>query len=492
MLIVAISIVASLVILCTMALALWQARKDALAAAEREGRNIVNAVVGDIRRTIGAYESVLADIAADVENPIVTDQPPLIRQMIYFDRVDLMPGMGNAIVFDATGRVVAEAQSATPRQDCCPDRSPFTVHAERPDAGLFVSRPIPEGDAGDKRIVLSRRIDGPDGRFAGVVAASLRIAYFREMFRAIDVGPGGSIGIFSPDGYVIARQPSADGAGDVLRPVPLEPDHRERFTGRVSAAIRPSPVDGVERLFTLSYVGDLPLVVVAGQSTAEIYRDWNARAMAFGGVTLLLVAVLIAFAVGLRRELIERDAAESLLAELAVTDPLTNLSNRRRFEEVLSGEWRRAVRNRTPLAVLMVDVDNFKAANDRYGHITGDAVLRSVAKVIAQTIRRPGDVAARWGGDEFVVVLPDTSAEGAQLLAERMRERATEINVGVKLRPLNVTVTIGIGCGRPTRTSDPEDLVTAADRALYEGKRAGRNRVARVDLVDGGTVVAFH
>ena len=123
----------------------------------------------------------------------------------------------------------------------------------------------------------------------------------------------------------------------------------------------------------------------------------------------------------LGRELRRRQEAEQGLATLAATDSLTGLANRRRLDQVLRQEWARAQRNRKPLAVLMVDVDHFRAFNQRHGHAGGDHALREVAKTIEACIRRPADVAARYGGEEFQVVLPETDLSGAQMLAERIR-----------------------------------------------------------------------
>jgi len=485
MLIVMLAFGVCLVVLGIAALALWQAREDAFAAAEREARNVVGNLAGDVARTIRLYDGLLRSLAADVGEAPARDDPATIRRLV-LDRVGLMPEPGGVVVLDAHGRIIADTVARPPSGECCADLPAFTVQRDREDVGLFVSGPEFGVDAPtDARIVMSRRIGGADKQFAGVVLASLRIAYLRDLFRSLDLGSGGSIAMLTADGYIVARQPSTDGAGDVLAQMPLPIDPRERFTG-VRTVVRPSPLDGVERLYAVATVGDLPLVVVAGLPVAAIYRDANARAVVAGGAALVLAAVFLAFAFGLRHELIHRDAAETLLDELAVTDPLTNLANRRRFEEVLAAEWRRALRNRMPLAVMVVEVDNFMAINNRYGAATGDTVLRGVARAIAQTIRRPGDLAARFGGNEFVVILPDTAADGALLLAERMRVRTEEVDAGVKLRPLQVTVSIGVGWGYPDRTAEPEDLLAAADRALDEAKAAGRNRAARVDLGHSG------
>lgn len=182
----------------------------------------------------------------------------------------------------------------------------------------------------------------------------------------------------------------------------------------------------------------------------------------------------------------ERRLAESnrQLAELnrvleaqALQDGLTGLANRRRFDRALEEEFRRAMRAHTPLALLMLDVDHFKAFNDTYGHMAGDACLRQVAQAIAQCARRPADLCARYGGEEIAVLLPDSDLGGAQVVAEHMLEavRATHQPHAGSARG-SVTVSIGVAVLTPLRDlHEPADLLQAADKALYAAKFGGRD-----------------
>jgi len=179
----------------------------------------------------------------------------------------------------------------------------------------------------------------------------------------------------------------------------------------------------------------------------------------------------------LGRELRRRHDAERSLATLAATDSLTGLANRRRLDQVLRLEWARAQRNRRPLAILMVDIDHFKAFNQRHGHAGGDHALREVAKTIEHAIRRPADLAARYGGEEFQVVLPETELAGALMLAERIRADVQALPLFGE-DSLPITVSIGIGLYIPGTQQDLARLLGAADEALYRAKAGGRNRVA--------------
>ena len=182
------------------------------------------------------------------------------------------------------------------------------------------------------------------------------------------------------------------------------------------------------------------------------------------------------------RDVTERKALEERLVALARTDGLTGLANRRSFDEALAVEWRRAKREGTPLSLLLLDIDRFKLFNDHYGHLAGDACLRDVAEVIAAAVRRPADLVARYGGEEMVVLLPNTHVDGAQAVAEQVRAAVEAAGFAhVANQPLErVTVSVGIATAvpMPEACTAPEALVAAADEALYRSKRGGRNRVS--------------
>jgi diguanylate cyclase (GGDEF)-like protein len=172
--------------------------------------------------------------------------------------------------------------------------------------------------------------------------------------------------------------------------------------------------------------------------------------------------------------------ARSLLAqrELAATDALTGMPNRRSFDEVLAREWERCARSATPLSLLMVDVDYFKGFNDAYGHVLGDDCLRRVSRAIAQCATRPGDRAARYGGEEFAVVLPETGPDAAAEIAEEMVHAVRALDIAHKGSSYgHVTISVGVATVVPEPGAE-ESIVVIADDALYRAKREGRDRFA--------------
>ena len=171
--------------------------------------------------------------------------------------------------------------------------------------------------------------------------------------------------------------------------------------------------------------------------------------------------------------------ANARLSELSIRDSLTGLANRRHFDAMLDKEWRRASRRRRPLCVLMIDVDCFKALNDRYGHKRGDDCLRRIARVLEDQGRRGYDVVARYGGEEFAVLLPETELGPATQIAQSLCEAVREAQIETEGSTAGgvVTVSIGVACRIPILPDGADAVVADADLALYAAKRAGKNRV---------------
>ncbi len=172
------------------------------------------------------------------------------------------------------------------------------------------------------------------------------------------------------------------------------------------------------------------------------------------------------------------DKANIELKTLASTDALTNLANRRQFDATLHKEWYRALRDATPLGLLMIDLDHFKALNDRFGHQVGDAFLKRVGAVIHHSVRRAGDLAARYGGEEFAVILPGTAAAGALEIAEHIRRAVAAADTCDLVDGGHpISVSIGVAATVALAGGGSATLVHSADSALYQAKRNGRNRV---------------
>ena len=167
------------------------------------------------------------------------------------------------------------------------------------------------------------------------------------------------------------------------------------------------------------------------------------------------------------------------LEALSFQDGLTGLSNRRMFDSVLELEWMNAKRNRQPLSLIFLDIDFFKQYNDCYGHLQGDDCLKAVGRALRSAATRPRDFVGRYGGEEFVIILPETDARSAEKVAERCRGLIFKRQIpheGSEVGPV-VTVSLGVGTIVPTAEDDPKDFIEQVDRRLYQAKQQGRNRI---------------
>ncbi len=193
-------------------------------------------------------------------------------------------------------------------------------------------------------------------------------------------------------------------------------------------------------------------------------------------------------ALGIAGREIERGSRASFIetrlgAELAQLDPLTGIKNRRALDQHLAGVWRQAAESHRAVTFLLIDVDHFKAYNDRYGHLAGDEVLRNVAQALQILVHRPMDIFARYGGEEFAVILYDIDGREGTAIAERMRRAVFELGIEhhASQHCAKITVSIGVAAIEPSLRRDPRGALQLADEALYTAKLAGRNCVELMD-----------
>jgi diguanylate cyclase (GGDEF)-like protein len=441
--------------------------------------NLASTINSDISRNVELYDLSLRAVASSMVMPEINDVSKSIRQLILFDHAATAKHFGALQVFDAEGRLTIDASTLDPAPENRSDEDYFKVHRDEPDAGLFISRPMLHHGA--YAIVLSRRITGADGRFLGVVAGSIRFSYFHDLFGRMNLGPTDTITVLRHDGSIIMRTPfDLDLIGKNIGHVPGVKRALSEPSGWYSGT---SVIDGEKRMYVWRD-SSRPLVVLAGKPWSSILSLWRTEATRIGATMMALVLFVLAVTLFLAREIGRRAQAEDKLEELATTDALTGLKNRRKFDTTIDLEWRRGIRQKMPLALLMIDADHFKAYNDTFGHQAGDQVLVGVAICISDSVHRAGDCAVRYGGEEFAVLLPGLAPAEAQAVAEKIRLK-------VELwsdEPQGTTVSIGVASMVPAATTDWSELVGAADKALYAAKAQGRNcsvlaNVAKLTLV---------
>jgi diguanylate cyclase (GGDEF)-like protein len=452
--------------------------RSTLNSSFEAAENIATLVDQDIARNIELYGLSLQAVADAVEDPELMALPPRLRQIALFDRTTSAPGLGAMVVLDKDGTIILDSLQTPVRAGNFADREYFQFQRDTPHPnGFYISRPF-EARLQQRiwSVSISRRLNAPDGSFAGIVSGTLKFDFLKQRLASIALGKNGVANLLRDDGVLLVQStPGNRTVGADWSRATLFQRLRESPAG--TFASESSVADRVPRLYAYRRVANFPLVVIAGVARSEVLAPWWFK-------TGLIAAVFAAMAVSVtvlvamfNRELRRRITAEKGQAALARQDRLSQLANRLGFDEALSTEWRRAARNLQPLSLLMIDVDHFKEFNDHYGHPEGDRVLAAIGGAIGGVVRRPGDIAARYGGEEFAVLLPNTGAEGAMRMAETIRKSVPAVAAPHEHSSHRyVTVSIGAATIIPGNGVEAKTLVENADRALYAAKAGGRNK----------------
>ncbi|WP_392891157.1 diguanylate cyclase [Pseudomonas migulae] len=452
---------------------------NAQQAAVRSATTVAQLIDADVLRTVELYDLTLQGLIAASQRDDLKQVSPQVRHLVLFDRSTTARFKGDILLLDPHGEVLADSSLTEPKPGNFADRDYFLAHAFNRDTGMFISRPFkPRCDCDDRdewRISFSRRISSATGEFLGVAVASMRLAYFDKLFNSLNIGNGSALSIINDDGILLAQKPRLQN-DSIGKDFANRPNVQRILRERSGSFDSVSSVDQTQRLYTFSRVGNLPLTVIVALSANDVFAAWNRTAIVISGATGVLCIGLLWLTWLLCRELRLRHIAEQELAQLAATDALTGVANRRTLDQTLRHEWFRAQRSGKPLSVLMIDADHFKAFNDQHGHQAGDDALRVLAKVIAENIRRPADLVARYGGEEFSVILAETDSAGAQQIAEHIRVAVEQLPFVAGIES-PITVSIGISTWTTATNTSLEQLLFAADKALYQAKEGGRNRV---------------
>lgn len=466
----------SLAVTAGAAISLYEMRVDAFERAREAASNMTEVIEYDVTRNLDLYSAALETVAQRLADPEVATLSDHVRRMALFGGMIRAEDLGSILVSDRQGQAILDSRAEPPRPLHFGDRDYFLVHARGQAKGLYVSKPFQVRTGFGPAIALSLGLKDAGGQFAGVVVGGLRLSYFDRLFARMSLGTHGTVALLYADGSVVARRPA----------IPLDSPAATRSVQADMLARNPQGIylgrsvrDGVERLYVYRRIGAYPLFVAVGAATGDIYASWKARAWAIGVLGVLFNLATLATACLFARQLEGRLAEQRRHAELAATDGLTGLANRRALDERLAQETRRAARGQHSIAVLMVDVDHFKAYNDHYGHLRGDSALRAVAECVRANVRRPGDLAARYGGEEFCVVLPDIDLASAGVVAENIRRAIQALALPHARSPAGMlTVSIGGAAGTPRPGDDTymEALAAEADAQLYRAKALGRNR----------------
>ncbi len=333
----------------------------------------------------------------------------------------------------------------------------------------------------DELIVIQSR-KFPGNEFNGLAGIGIDLKFFSTWLEKVSIKTHGVLAITDLNGKLLARKPAKpESLGKPGKNPILEAfiTSGENFTTFRTI----SPFDQEPRIYGLRKVEGLPFIVVVGEADQDWLTDWRKRArLTVGALVILWSLAFYTLYIYWKRlnNLAELQKMRDELEELSLTDTLTGLANRRRFNDVLDTECHRLRRINAPISVIMIDVDSFKAFNDTYGHLAGDECLKLIADVIQSKVKRPQDLAARYGGEEFLCILPETEHAGAVAIAMNIKDGIADLGIQHEGSTTENYVTASLGvatfvCDEETNT---DTIINLADERLYTAKKNGRNQVA--------------
>jgi diguanylate cyclase (GGDEF)-like protein len=473
-------------------LQLEQSRRHDLALAQVASSNLTRAMAQQAEDTFMQADLVLTSLADWIQADGFGAPQKARLQKTFARRVQALNQLHGIFLFDQKGQWVVTSFDELPRGPGVGDRDYFKFHQQNVSSLAHIGPAIRSRENGEWIIPISRRVNDKNGNFQGVLLAGIKMAYFDQFFKSFSIDDNGSMFLGLTDGTLLARRPFVESLiGTSLakseifeKLLPNAPSGNAMFR---------SLVDGVVRLYGYRQLDAYPLVVSAASSRDSILKDWNDTAFRSTVIVALVVLGVGLFGwmflyqvrVGEQVEADLRKAKEALKL-IATHDSLTGLGNRRLFEGALDIEFGRGARQSSSLSLIMLDIDYFKRYNDAYGHVAGDHCLAEVARAVKGCCHRKADLAVRYGGEEFAVLLPDTDIHGAMVIAEQIRRSVMDKNIIHSGSPTGF-VTVSLGCYSfvPTGRDSMEVFIERADAALYQAKHSGRNRSAVLSMEGG-------
>ncbi len=487
-----ISLVCVSVVLLT-AWQIWTDRQNAVSDIETDTLNLTKALNTYTEGTFKQIEVLLLGLTDRIEKDGTGPQQLERLKVLVAQEMDALTQLNSVALYDAQGDwIFLSNKPGSPGHNNA-DRAFFKHHRDNPERGIFIGPAILSRSTGAWVISVSRRIDHADGSFAGVITATLSLEHFLKLYRTIQVGQFGAISLTSSTGRLLVRYPFQE--QDIGRDLSRAPIFSEYLSKMSSGTVDfASKVDGIHRLYAFTRSDQYPLVTTVAVGQDEAMQSWWNQAKRSTAVVIVLLGLLVALGRRLIADISHRIRAETELRTtqttlielnqtleiLASEDKLTGLANRRHFDQFLDIEFKRAKRLRSPLSLILLDVDFFKRYNDHYGHLAGDECLRIISQLIKQCVRRPGDMTARYGGEEIAVVMPNTDESGARSVAQAILSGIAHERLVHASSPFGV-VTVSQGLATYTSYDNEHDekaLIDPADRALYWAKSQGRNRLS--------------
>ncbi|RMO85904.1 GGDEF domain-containing protein [Pseudomonas syringae pv. philadelphi] len=492
---------------CVVMLMVWQAWTARRNTLENIQTSTVNLAAALSTYTDGIFkqsELMLIGLTERVEKDGVGPEQIERLRWVIAREMGALPQIDTVTLFNADGISIFSTNPKAVGVNSA-GREFFRHHLEDPARATYIGPTIRSRVSGEWVISVSRRLNNPDSSFAGIMVATIGINHLLKFYSGIQVGDTGVISLTTPAGHLRVRYPHLEAEiGRDLSSTPVFTTRRNESSGTAHFVSR---IDGVARFYAFKRSDVYPIVTVVALGQKEAMLAWLGQTRQSLVVMLLLLGLVVGLGVRLIRHIHSRIRAEDQLLDsqaaliqlnqhlelIASEDKLTGLANRRRFDQFLDVEFKRARRERSMLSLILIDADHFKRYNDHFGHLAGDECLVTLARLVEQCIRRPCDVAARYGGEEMAVVLPDTDESSARQVAESILKSIQNERIEHPDSPYGiVTVSLGVATFIGTdRQQDQRGLIELADRALYAAKSQGRNRVNVASETAIGTLPAW-
>jgi diguanylate cyclase (GGDEF)-like protein len=471
----------------------WDALNLRLQEMESATGKLTFAVAQHADNTFKAADLAVTGIVERVEHDGASSTALHRLHQVMQVTASQLPQIDTLIACDEHGTWLASSGSALPGGPNLADRAYFLFHQTHPDRELHISAPVISRFTHKWVVPVSRRINHPDGSFGGVALATLDVDYFNTFYQSLDLGHDGAMALITDEGVMLVHRPfNQRYIGKNISTSVLYQSYLASDTSK--GKVFKFEQDGTTRWTSYHSLDNYPLFVAAGFAKQDLLADWRRSTIVQLAGTLLLALLLALFGARLIRQIKLRVEAEAELTrardtleilnrkleKLAMQDGLTLLANRRHFDITLAREFSRATRQGSSLALVMIDIDFFKQFNDLYGHPAGDDCLRNVSRAIkSHSPGRPGDLAARYGGEEMAIILPETDLAGAMVVAQRLLNAIHELEIPHRGSPSGtLTISAGVDALIPLReVHSPETLIQNADKALYMAKTTGRDRV---------------
>lgn len=463
---------AELYLLDQQGIAAWQ-------NAARASENIATTLAHSVDEAFADIDRALASAQAAAETHDISKLSPELRESVLFGAAARLNVLETLMVVSPDGRALYRFPAGP------------ADGRDLSDQGFFKSQLNGKGQAylggpspgllrqNVATLVFSRRLSQPDGLFDGVVVATMPLDVVHRLLASVDIGPHGIVVLVRNDGRILMREPSTDGQGNAGRDLSAARPFRRMMADPAIAFTDVSTTDGVNRFYVNRPLANAPVMLSVAFSVDDVLAQWHQQALflMIGGASLCLavIGLIIAFF----RAMESRFRIEQELEGLVYTDKLTGLPNRRHFDEMLHREWRKAARSDEPLSVLMVEIERFSHITSLLGHAASDQFLRNVSENLRGALKRPADTVARYGTDEFAVLLPDTSRTGAARIAERLKQAIESVPAaGRNGQPVTASARIGCVTTIVAPGADVAEIQKATERARSMARNPRRQSIA--------------